>query len=314
VNEHFADRLIAELERKRCYLAVGLDPDLSHMPPEMLDGVTDFASAGRAAEKFCTAIIDGVSDIVAVVKPQSAFFEQFGSDGMAALERVIDHARNAGLLVLEDAKRGDIGSTMAAYSAAILGRVEIGGRPVPVQDVDAVTVSPYLGPESLAPMLAAADAWGKGVFVLVRTSNPGSGQLQMLETNRGRLFETVAESVDELGATRLGERGYSNVGAVTGLTYPEDAPLLRTAMPRAFFLVPGLGAQGGQPRDFPLFLNDDGLGAIVASSRAIASGWSQNGTVPGSILKQVREGAELAARRSGLALQQALVGADRWLW
>lgn len=310
--EPFADRLIAAQGRKRSYLVVGLDPDLAQMPPELLDGVDDLASAAAAVERFCIALLDGVSGVVAAVKPQSAFFEQYGSAGLAALERVIAHARAAGLLVIEDAKRGDIGTTMAAYAAASLGRVTVGGLSLAVHDSDAVTLSPYLGPESLQPMLDAADAHGKGVFVLVRTSNPGSGAFQALEADGVPLFERVAAAVDALGAGRVGSSGYSSVGAVTGLTYPEDAPRLRTAMPRAVLLVPGFGAQGGSADDFPAFLGEDGLGAIAASSRAIASGWK--GAGDGAALARVRDGAGQAARAAGQDLRAAVEAAGRWPW
>src|SRR5215217_1067053 len=191
-DSHFADRLIARIEATQSHLVVGLDPDLRELPPELLDGVNDLAGAAAAVEDFATAVIDGVTELVPAVKPQSAFFEALGSAGVAALERVEAHARAAGLLVIEDAKRGDIGNTMAAYAAASLGRVRVG-------DADAVTVSPYLGPESLEPMIDVARRFGKGLFVLVRTSNPGSGELQ------DAIHERVARMVDALGKEGIGE-------------------------------------------------------------------------------------------------------------
>jgi orotidine-5'-phosphate decarboxylase len=251
---------------------------------------------------------------VPVVKPQSAFFEQFGAAGLAALERTIAYAKKMDLLVLEDAKRGDIGKTMAAYATALLGRHSLSNGEVPIQDVDAVTISPYLGGESLSPMLAAAIRYHKGVFVLVRTSNPGSGELQLLETVDGRkVFEHVAKMVDSLGARHTGERGFSSVGAVCGLTYPQDAADLRKLMPHAIFLVPGLGPQGGQASDFPLFLDRDGQGAIVAAARAIASGWQ---TQPNDLdpLERMRTGARRAAQKANDDLDDALsdAGVRRW--
>ncbi|MBS1870694.1 MAG: orotidine-5'-phosphate decarboxylase [Actinobacteria bacterium] len=308
---HFADRLIGRVEATRSHLVVGLDPDLRELPPELLDGVGDLAGAAAAAEAFATAVIDGVAELVPAVKPQSAFFEALGSAGVAALEAVEAHARRAGLLVIEDAKRGDIGSTMAAYAAATLGRVRIAADEdapaIPVHDADAVTVSPYLGPESLAPMIDVARTFGKGLFVLVRTSNPGSGAVQ------DAVGERVAQMVDALGADGVGTRGYADVGAVTGLTYPEQAPVLRALMPRALLLVPGLGAQGGRPEDFARFLDDDGLGAVAAASRSIAGGWRArgNGEAP---LDAVRAGAAEAARATNAALAEALAAAGRWRW
>jgi len=304
---HFADRLIDRIEATRSHLVVGLDPDLRELPPELLDGVTDLAGAADAVEAFARAVIDGVAELVPAVKPQSAFFEALGSAGVAALERVEAHARAAGLLVIEDAKRGDIGNTMAAYAAAALGRVRIDEHvELPVHDADAVTVSPYLGPESLAPMIDVARCFGKGLFVLVRTSNPSSGEVQ------DGVYERVAAMVHRLGQEGIGAHGYADVGAVTGLTYPEEAPALRAQMPNAILLVPGLGAQGGRPEDFAPFLNDDGLGAIAAASRSIAGAWRERSGEP--TIAAVRNGAEQAARDTNAALARALAAADRWRW
>jgi len=305
---HFADRLLDRVEATRSHLVVGLDPDLRELPPELLDGATDLAGAAQAVAAFATAVIDGVAGLVPAVKPQSAFFEALGSAGVAVLEQIEAHARAAGLLVIEDAKRGDIGNTMAAYATAALGRLRLGEDvELPVHDADAVTVSPYLGPESLAPMIDVARAFGKGLFVLVRTSNPASGEVQ------DAVYERVARIVDELGADGVGERGYADVGAVTGLTYPEQAPALRALMPRAILLVPGLGAQGGRPEDFAQFLDDAGLGAVAAASRSIAGGW-RNRARGEPALTAIREGAGQAARDTNAALTRALVAADRSRW
>jgi len=312
---HFADRLLDRVDATRSHLVVGLDPDLRELPPELLEGVTDLAGAAQAVEAFATAVIDGVAELVPAVKPQSAFFEALGSAGVAALERVEAHARAAGLLVIEDAKRGDIGNTMAAYATAALGRLRIDEQhELPVHDADAVTVSPYLGPESLAPMIDVARTFGKGLFVLVRTSNPASGEVQDVAGADGELLhERVARMVDALGSGGVGERGYADVGAVTGLTYPEQAPALRALMPRALLLVPGLGAQGGRPEDFARFLDDEGLGAVAAASRSIAGGWrARGGGEPAATA--IREGAREAARATNAALAQALVAAERSRW
>jgi orotidine-5'-phosphate decarboxylase len=314
---HFADRLIARVEATRSHLVVGLDPDLRELPPELLDGADDLAGAADAVEAFARAVIDGVAELVPAVKPQSAFFEALGSAGVAALERVESHAKQAGLLVIEDAKRGDVGNTMAAYAAAALGRVRVhDGLELPVHDADAVTVSPYLGPESLAPMIDVARCFGKGLFVLVRTSNPSSGDLQdaTIDGTGGELLhERVARMVDELGGGGIGEMGYSDVGAVTGLTYPEQAPRLRALMPSAYLLVPGLGAQGGRAEDFALFLDEEGLGAVAAASRSIAGGWRAH-DAGDPALTRVREGAAAAARATNETLTAALAAADRLRW
>lgn len=311
---HFADRLLSAIDTKQSYLAVGLDPDLDTMPSELLGDPVNLEEAAAAAERFCRAIVDGVAEIVPLVKPQSAFFEQFGAPGIAALQRLIAYCREAELLVLEDAKRGDIGSTMAAYATALLGSQPLAGEEIAVQDVDAVTLSPYLGPESLGPMLDLARRRGKGTFVLVRTSNPGSGEIQLLQLADGRpLFERIAEIVGELGDSDVGDCGFSSVGAVCGLTFPEDAARLRELMPCSLFLVPGLGPQGGRSADFPLFLNEEGHGAIAAAARAIASGWRSqpDGLDPE---KRVREGAREAAKATNEEIRQGLLQAGRWRW
>jgi orotidine-5'-phosphate decarboxylase len=306
VPEPFGDRLAAAVQSAGSHLVVGLDPDLAGLPPELLDGAEDLAGAARAVDSFCGAVIDGVAGAVPAVKPQSAFFEALGSAGVAALEDTIARARAAGLLVIEDAKRGDIGSTMAAYAAASLGTVRVGGQDLPVHDSDALTVSPYLGPESLAPAIEAARGRGKGLFVLVRTSNPGSGEFQQAPGAGGvPLHDRVAAMVDRLGAPGRGASGYSDIGAVTGLTYPQDAPRLRALMPHAWLLVPGLGAQGGRPEDFPAFLNDDGLGAVANASRSVGGAW-RAWSGGGPALAAVRDAAGRAARETSAALQAAI--------
>jgi orotidine-5'-phosphate decarboxylase len=309
---HFADRLVARVEQTRSHLVVGLDPDLRELPPELLDGAATLAEAAAAAEAFATAVVDGVAGLVPAVKPQSAFFEALGSAGVAALERVEAHARAAGMLVIEDAKRGDIGNTMAAYAAAALGRVRIDRHELPVHDADAVTVSPYLGPESLEPMIDVARRFGKGLFVLVRTSNPGSELFQDASIDGKPLHARVAAMVADLGREGVGARGYSDVGAVTGLTHPEQAPALRAAMPHAYLLVPGLGAQGGRPEDFARFLDDDGLGALAAASRSVAGGWRAE--TSGDAVSRVREGAARAAAATNAALAEALGAAGKLRW
>jgi orotidine-5'-phosphate decarboxylase len=311
---HFADRLIERVDATRSHLVVGLDPDLRELPAELLDGATDLTGAARAIGAFATAVIDGVADLVPAVKPQSAFFEALGSAGVEALERVEAHARSLGLLVIEDAKRGDIGNTMAAYASAALGRVRLADAELPVHDADAVTVSPYLGPESLAPMIDVARTFGKGLFVLVRTSNPGSGELQDAMTEGEPLHVRVARMVADLGRAGIGARGYADVGAVTGLTYPEQAPVLRALMPHAYLLVPGLGAQGGRPEDFAGFLDDQGLGAVAAASRSIAGGWRARGDAGEPALTAIRNGAADAVAATNTQLAEALADAGRLRW
>ncbi|MEZ5979633.1 MAG: orotidine-5'-phosphate decarboxylase [Planctomycetota bacterium] len=261
----FADRLAAAIEEKGTPILLGLDPHLEMLPPPF-DAAMDanLARAERAAlvERFCTELVDLCADRVPAVKPQSAFFEVLGADGVAAFERVCDHARSRGLLVVGDVKRGDIATTAAAYASAFLAPVGDVGR------CDAITVSPYLGADTLDPFVARAKAAGGGLFVLVRTSNPGSGAWQGHGTPP--VSELIARGVDEIGREVLGEDGLSSIGAVCGATHPEQLARWRVLMPRAYLLLPGYGAQGATAKDVvPAFLPGK-RGALVASSRGIA--------------------------------------------
>jgi orotidine-5'-phosphate decarboxylase len=218
--------------------------------------------AAKAYVEFCRGVIDVVAPLVAVVKPQVAFFEELGPPGMAALAEVIDYARRQGLMVIVDAKRNDIGSTAQAYASAYFG-------PTAAWPSDALTVSPYLGDDSLSPFVSAATENGGGVFVLVKTSNPGGTQFQDLETGGKPLYEHVAAYVEQLAATTADASGYGNVGAVVGATYPEQLAELRRLMPHAWLLIPGYGSQGGTAADVAAGFDASGLGAIVNNSRGI---------------------------------------------
>jgi orotidine-5'-phosphate decarboxylase len=260
----FADRLADAVKRTGSVTCVGLDPRKSQLPAPIRDSVTsDSADAWAAAyTQFCTEIIDVVAGLVPCVKPQAAFFEQLGPAGMISLGAVIAHARRAGLLVITDGKRNDIGSTATAYADAYLGASSPWGS-------DSLTVSPYLGRDSLEPFVAVCDQRAAGIFVLVKTSNPGGGLLQDRETDGQTVYARVAELVTELNSSRLGESGYGPVGAVVGATYPEQLAEMRSAMPNSWILIPGFGAQGGGAADVVAGFDSKGLGAIVNSSRHI---------------------------------------------
>jgi orotidine-5'-phosphate decarboxylase len=263
---HFADALIRRGRELGHPCIVGLDPDLGKIPGRILAGRgRDPGSAADAIADYCLLVIDAVHDLVPAVKPQSAYFEIFGSAGVRALEKVVAAARARDLLVILDAKRGDIGSTSEAYAAAYLSRQ----TPGPMT-VDALTLSPYLGRDSLEPFVSRTRSEGVGVFVCVKTSNPGSKDFQDLPIGEGkRLYDHVAASVEEWTCASLGEHGYGNVGAVVGATHPEAAAALRKTMPHAIFLIPGLGTQGGSPTAARALLDAQGAGGIVSSSRAI---------------------------------------------
>ncbi|MCH2114893.1 MAG: orotidine-5'-phosphate decarboxylase [Pirellulales bacterium] len=262
---HFADDLSYAVERAGNPVVVGLDPRWDWLPSSLATGdPADFSRRAQAFEQFCCEIIDVVATQVPAVKPQAAFFEECGPAGMVALGHVIAHARQAGLLVILDGKRNDIGSTAEAYARGILGR---DGQSA--WEADALTVSPYLGADSLEPFVNIAEERGAGLFVLVKTSNPGSHMLQDQQLERGAVYRYVAEFVEEHSERTRGARGYGIVGAVVGATYPEQLAELRTAMPQTWFLVPGFGSQGGTAQDVALAFDQRGLGAIINNSRAI---------------------------------------------
>lgn len=264
----FSDRLAAAVKAKRTPVMVGLDPRAASLPAGLLRDVeaADAQAIAEAYVRFCRGVIEVVADQVAVVKPQMAFFEELGWSGLEALERVVKIAREAGLVVVLDGKRNDIGTTAEAYARAYLSSNA-------ACQGDALTVSPYLGDDSLTPFVEAAKSADAGVFVLVKTSNPGGKTFQDLivdaTTGGQTLYRRVANLVQNLASESKGECGYGSVGAVVGATYPEQLAELRQAMPSAWLLVPGYGAQGGAAKDVAGAFDDSGLGAVVNSSRGI---------------------------------------------
>ena len=268
-ERNFADRLGDAVERKRSQLIVGLDPRLDLLPMELRgEGVLGRAAGASAVARFCKGIVDAVGPYVVAVKPQSAFFEALGSDGMRALEEVSDYARSSGILVLLDAKRGDIGSTSRAYASAFLEPRDGPGSGRPV--ADAMTVSAYLGHDSVEPFLAACRRHGSGIFLLVRTSNAGAADVQDLALSDGRpLWQYLAALVHEWGQPLVGERGMSSVGAVVGATYPRAVSEARKLMPQAPMLLPGIGAQGATPADVARAFTSGPASALVTASRSV---------------------------------------------
>lgn len=262
---HFGDHLAEQVQLKKSSVCVGLDPRWASLPAALRGTLDpkDVVKVAAAIQCFCQEVIDAVAEVAPIIKPQAAFFELLGPAGMQALAAVIVHARKRGLLVLLDGKRGDIGSTAEGYADAYLGAAS------PWQ-CDALTVNPYLGDDTLEPFVKMANARDAGIFVLVKTSNPGSGFLQDLQVNGGQtIYQRVAETVESNAAASLGDSGYGSVGAVVGATYPEQLHELRSLMPHAWILIPGFGAQGGTPQDVAHGFDARGLGAIVNSSRGI---------------------------------------------
>jgi len=262
---HFGDDLALAVERTGSPVVVGLDPRWEQLPTSIATAADpSYEERAEAYCRFCREVIDVVAPLVPAVKPQAAFFEECGPAGMAALAEVIGYAREQGLLVIFDGKRNDIGSTAEAYARGILGR---DGQSA--WEADALTVSPYLGADSLDPFVEIASERGAGIFVLVKTSNPGSGMLQDQPITGGTVYRRVAEHVEALSERTRGERGYGIVGAVVGATYPEQLAELRTAMPMTWFLVPGYGSQGGTAESVASAFDGRGLGALVNNSRGI---------------------------------------------
>lgn len=279
---HFSDILAHAILERRSVVCVGLDPALEGMPPELLDKYRPLVgelgeeeAVAACFQEFCTGVIDAVADVAACVKPQAAFFEQYGSAGWKALRAVIRCAHEYGLPVILDVKRGDIASTGVAYAAAAFGGAPGLDGPTQGLAADAVTASPYLGHDSLEPTVARC-ATGKGVFVLTRTSNPGAALLQEQQVEGRPLYLHVADLVARLGAEHVGEQGYSDVGAVAGATAPESLRLVREALPQAFLLVPGYGAQGAGKDALEGIAAGLAAGFVVNASRSIIYAWRQN--------------------------------------
>ncbi|MEM6258850.1 MAG: orotidine-5'-phosphate decarboxylase [Planctomycetota bacterium] len=256
MSQHFADRLLDACQLKGAPVCVGLDPVLEKLPDRF-----DKNDPVSSIELYCLGVIDAVAEIVPAVKPQSACFERYGAKGVAVYHEVVAHAKQAGLIVVGDAKRGDIGTSSAHYAAGLLAG-EAG--------CDTLTVNGYLGGDGLEPFMQAAENGGKGLFVLVRTSNPGGDAIQSLPLSDGRtVAEAVGDVVAELGSRCVGEAGYSNVGMVVGATKPGDAAKLRERYPEQLFLVPGFGAQGGGADDVKACFKPDGTGALITASRSV---------------------------------------------
>ncbi len=267
------DILIEKIKEKGNPIVVGLDPRLSYVPEYITEkyfmkyGVTKKAAA-KSLYKFNKKIIDSIYDIVPAVKPQIAMYERYGVEGIKVYESTVEYAKMRGLVVIGDIKRSDIASTAEAYSDAHLGCTDIRGEDFPGFDHDFITLNPYLGSDSITPFLKDCKIYEKGVFVLAKTSNPNSGELQDLICDGRPLYEHVAGLIEKWGSDMIGKYGYSCVGAVVGATHKEQAARLREIMPHTFFLVPGYGAQGGTAEDLAVCFRD-GIGAVVNSSRGI---------------------------------------------
>jgi orotidine-5'-phosphate decarboxylase len=267
---HFVDRLFAAIRRAQNPVVVGIDPRPEELPPTFLERFPESRQGvADALHRFGCDVIDVVAPLVPAVKFQAAFYEAYGPPGLAALHATVEKARETGLVVIVDGKRNDIGSTAEAYARGYLGKVPIGGAYEPSWHVDAVTVNPYLGIDGVSPFIKVASREHKGVFVLVRTSNPSAGEFQDLMAGAQPVYRHVADRVRQWGAPYTGSSGYSLVGAVVGATYPGQLAELRQVLPGVLLLMPGFGTQGATSRDVAAAFDDSGLGAIINSSRAL---------------------------------------------
>ena len=273
------NKLVAEIKKKDAPVVVGLDPMLGYVPEHLTKKAFEefgetLEGAAEAIWQYNKGIVDAVYDLIPAVKPQIAMYEQFGIPGMMAFKKTVDYCKEKGLVVIGDIKRGDIGSTSTAYAVGHLGKVTVGSRQYYGFDEDFVTVNPYLGSDGVNPFIDVCKEEKKGIFVLVKTSNPSSGEFQDRLIDGRPLYELVGEKVAEWGSQCMGD-DYSYVGCVVGATYPEMGKILRKIMPKTYILVPGYGAQGGKASDLAPYFNKDGLGAIVNSSRGIICAYKQ---------------------------------------
>ena len=273
------NKLISNIRKTNAPIVVGLDPMLNYIPEHIQKKA--FAEFGETLEgaaeaiwQYNKGIVDATCDLIPAVKPQIAMYEQFGIPGLIAYKKTVEYCKAKDLVVIGDIKRGDIGSTSAAYAVGHLGQVQVGSKKYAGFDEDFATVNPYLGSDGVKPFMDVCKEEKKGIFVLVKTSNPSSGEFQDRVIDGRPLYELVGEKVAQWGDELMGD-GYSYVGAVVGATYPEMGKVLRKIMPKTFILVPGYGAQGGKGADLVHFFNEDGLGAIVNSSRGIIAAYRQ---------------------------------------
>ena len=296
------NKLVQNIKKTNAPIVGGLDPMLNYIPDQVK--AKAFAEFGETLEgaaeaiwQFNKEIVDKTYDLIPAVKPQIAMYEQFGIPGLAAFKKTVDYCKEKGLVVIGDIKRGDIGSTSAAYAVGHIGKVQVGSRSYAPFDEDFVTVNPYLGSDGVNPFIDVCKEEKKGLFILVKTSNPSSGEFQDQLIDGRPLYELVGEKVAQWGEGCMGDE-YSYIGAVVGATYPEMGKVLRKIMPKSYILVPGYGAQGGQGKDLVHFFNEDGLGAIVNSSRGIIAAYKQE--------KYARFGAENFGDASRAAVEDMI--------
>ncbi|MCI7226569.1 orotidine 5'-phosphate decarboxylase [uncultured Clostridium sp.] len=302
-------KLISNIQKTKAPIVVGLDPMMNYIPQQVKEkAFQEFGEtlegAAEAIWQYNKEIVDCTCDLIPAVKPQIAMYEQFGIEGMKAFKKTVDYCKSKGLVVIGDVKRGDIGSTSAAYATGHLGKVQVGSKTYSAFDEDFATVNPYLGSDGIKPFMEVCKEEKKGLFILVKTSNPSSGEFQDQLIDGKPLYELVGEKVAQWGEECMGEQ-YSYIGAVVGATYPEMGKVLRKVMPKSYILVPGYGAQGGKGADLVHFFNEDGLGAIVNSSRGIIAAYKQE--------KYAKFGAEHFGEASRAAVEDMVADINQAL-
>lgn len=300
------NKLTEKIRKTHAPIVVGLDPMLNYIPNHIQEAAfkecgETLEGAAEAIWQYNKAIVDATYDLIPAVKPQIAMYEQFGIPGLTAFKKTVDYCKEKDLVIIGDIKRGDIGSTSAAYATGHLGKVQVGSKEYAGFDEDFVTVNPYLGSDGVKPFIDVCKKEKKGLFILVKTSNPSSGEFQDRLIDGRPLYELVGEKVAEWGSDCMGD-SYSYIGAVVGATYPEMGKTLRKIMPKSYILVPGYGAQGGQGKDLVHFFNEDGLGAVVNSSRGIIAAYKQE--------KYARFGEENFADASRQAVEDMIADID----
>lgn len=271
------DKLIQKIKETNNPTVIGLDPKYENIPEYIREKYEkNLDGAAKAILEFNKKLIDETNDIIPAIKPQIAYYEMYGIEGLITFKETCKYAKEKGMIVIADIKRGDIGTTVAAYSSAYIGKTTIGDIEESVFDVDFITVNPYLGTDGIEPFVQDCIKYDKGLFILDKTSNPSSGELQDVKTENGQtIYEVVADLINKWGKDLIGENGYSNIGAVVGATYPEQLKSLRQQMPNTYFLIPGYGAQGGKANDIALGFDNLGLGGIVNNSRGLMNAYQK---------------------------------------
>lgn len=298
------DELIQKVKEMNNPTVIGLDPRYEMIPKEVTNKYDNtIEGVCKAIVEFNKGLIDATYDIIPAVKPQLAFYEMFGTKGIEAFEETCKYAKQKQMIIIADAKRGDIGSTAAGYSNAYLGKTVVADRKESIFDVEFITVNPYLGIDGVKPFIEDAKQYGKGIFILVKTSNPSSGELQDLTTADGEeIYVKVAKLVNTWGEELVGENGYSAVAAVVGATYPKQLEKLRNIMPHTYFLIPGYGAQGGKAEDIALGFDNKGLGGIVNASRSLMCAYQKEEW------KEIyqEQGYAMATRKEAIKMREEL--------